>query len=62
MSTLSTKYKRITIEESKTARELLVELELSLDHIVLVEGKRIELDEVIDENTLVIVLPLIAGG
>jgi sulfur carrier protein ThiS len=62
MSTLSTKYKRITIEESKTARELLVELELSMDHIVLVEGKRIELDEVIDENTLVIVLPLIAGG
>ncbi|MFW9968488.1 MAG: hypothetical protein ACFFEA_15175 [Candidatus Thorarchaeota archaeon] len=62
MSTLSTKYKRITIEESKTARELLVELELSMDHIVLVEGKRMELNEVIDENTLVIVLPLIAGG
>ncbi len=62
MSTLSTKYKRITIEESKTARELLVELELSMDHVVLVEGKRMELDEVIDENTLVIVLPLIAGG
>jgi sulfur carrier protein ThiS len=62
MSILSTKYKRITVEESKTARELLVDLELSTDHVVLVEGKRIELDEIIDENTLVIVLPLIAGG
>ncbi len=62
MSTLSTKYKRITVEESKTARELLVDLELSMDHVVLVEGKRMELDEVIDENTLVIVLPIIAGG
>jgi sulfur carrier protein ThiS len=62
MSILSTKYKRITVEERKTARELLADLELSTDHVVLVEGKRIELDEVIDENTLVIVLPLIAGG
>lgn len=62
MSILSIKYKRITVEESKTARELLVDLELSTEHVVLVEGKRIELDEVIDENTLVIVLPLIAGG
>ena len=62
MSILSTKYKRVTVEESKTARELLVDLELSTDHVVLVEGKRIELDDVIDENTLVIVLPLIAGG
>jgi sulfur carrier protein ThiS len=62
MSTLSTKYKRITVEESKTARELLVDLELSTEHVVLVEGKRIELDDVIDENTLVILLPLIAGG
>ncbi|MHA2004122.1 MAG: hypothetical protein ACW975_05635 [Candidatus Thorarchaeota archaeon] len=62
MSILSTKYKRITVEESKTARELLVDLKLSADHVILVEGKRIELDDVIDENTLVIVLPLIAGG
>jgi hypothetical protein len=62
MSTLSTKYKRVTVEETKTARELLVDLELSTDHVVLVEGKRIDLDDVIDENTLVIVLPLIAGG
>jgi sulfur carrier protein ThiS len=62
MSTLSTKYKRIIVEESKTARDLLVDLELSLDHVVLVDGNRMELDEVIDENTLVIVLPIIAGG
>ena len=62
MSILSTKYKRITVEESKTARELLVDLKLSDNHVILVEGKRIELDDVIDENTLVIVLPLIAGG
>jgi hypothetical protein len=39
-----------------------VDLELSLDHVVLVDGNRMELDEVIDENTLVIVLPIIAGG
>ncbi|MFX0056130.1 MAG: hypothetical protein ACFFAX_12035 [Promethearchaeota archaeon] len=62
MSTLSTKYKRVTVEETKTARQLLEELNLSTDHVVLVEGKRMELDDLLDENTLVIVLPLIAGG
>ncbi|MFW9804995.1 MAG: hypothetical protein ACFFFC_20270 [Candidatus Thorarchaeota archaeon] len=62
MSTLSTKYRRVIVEETKTARQLLDELDLSTDHVVLVEGKRMELDDLLDENTLVIVLPLIAGG
>ena len=42
--------------------ELLLELELSDDHVVLIEGKRMNLDDVIKENATVVVLPLIAGG
>ncbi|MFW9846315.1 MAG: hypothetical protein ACFFD6_06185 [Candidatus Thorarchaeota archaeon] len=62
MSTISTKLKRIIVEESKSVRDLLAELELSIDHVVLVEGKRLELEDVIEDNTLVVVLPLITGG
>ena len=51
---------RIIVEESKTVAELLLDLELSTDHIVLVDGKRVPLDFQINEN--VVILPLIAGG
>lgn len=49
-------------EGSKTVSELLQELSLSTDHVVLIDGKRMNLDDVIEKNDLVIVLPLIAGG
>lgn len=53
---------RITLAEPKTAAELLNELNLSTNHIVLVEGKRVPLDFLIQENDNVVILPLIAGG
>ncbi|TFG32423.1 MoaD/ThiS family protein [Candidatus Thorarchaeota archaeon] len=53
---------RITLRESKTAAELLVELNFTTNHIVLVDGKRVDLDFQIQENDRVIILPLIAGG
>ena len=59
---ISTRTKRMIAEERKTVDELLQELELSTDHIVLVDGKRMNPDDIIQENDLVIVLPLIAGG
>ena len=62
LSTISTKVKRMIVEESKTVAELLLELELSNDHVVLVDGKRLLPDDVIKENATVVVLPLIAGG
>jgi len=53
---------RLTLSQSKTAAELLVELNLSTDHIVLVEGKRVSADFLIQERDTVVILPLIAGG
>ena len=53
---------RIIVEESKTVAELLLELELSTDHVVLVDGKRVSLEYLIGEKVSVVVLPLIAGG
>ncbi|MBN2230486.1 MAG: MoaD/ThiS family protein [Candidatus Thorarchaeota archaeon] len=53
---------RIIVTETKTVAELLVELNLSSDHVVLVDGKRVPLTFQIQENDSVVVLPLIAGG
>lgn len=53
---------RVIVEESKTVSELLFELKLSIDHVVLVDGKRVPLDFQIRENENVVILPLIAGG
>jgi sulfur carrier protein ThiS len=53
---------RITVTESKTVAELLIELGLSTDHVVLIEGKRVPPNFEIHENENVVVLPLIAGG
>ena len=53
---------RITVTETKTVAELLVELGLSTNHVVLIDGKRVPLTFEIQENDSVIVLPLIAGG
>ena len=54
--------RRLIVEESQTVAELLHHLELSNDHVVLVDGKRVPLDFQIGENESVVVLPLIAGG
>ncbi len=62
MSTIDSKAKQVTVTERKTVRELLQELDLSVDHVVLMNGKKMSLDEVIEENAIVVVLPLIAGG
>jgi len=52
----------IVITETKTVGQLLVELNLSETHVVLVDGERQELDRILHENDSVVVLPLIAGG
>lgn len=59
---IASKAKRLIVDESKTVAELLVELDLTSDHVVLVDGRRMNLDDIIEENELVVVLPLIAGG
>jgi sulfur carrier protein ThiS len=50
------------VEERKTVAELLLDLDLSNDHVVLVDGKRMLPEDVLEENATVVVLPLIAGG
>ncbi|MFX1367481.1 MAG: MoaD/ThiS family protein [Promethearchaeota archaeon] len=50
------------VEETKTVAQLLLELELSENHVVLVDGKRMDPDDVLEEHAMVVVLPLIAGG
>jgi sulfur carrier protein ThiS len=54
--------RKLIVTEPKTVTELLVELNLSDDHVVLIEGKRVSLDYEIQENENVVVLPRIAGG
>lgn len=53
---------RVEVTETKTVAQLLRELNLSTDHIVLVDGHRVTVDTLIHENDKVVVLPLIAGG
>ncbi len=54
--------RELVITETKTVAELLIELNLSKDHVVLVEGERQEFDDILHENDSVVVLPIIAGG
>lgn len=56
------KIQRIIVDKSKTVAELLLELKLSTDHVVLVDGKRVHSDFQISENESVVILPRIAGG
>ncbi len=56
------KYQKVVLQERKTVSQLLEELEISKDHVVLVDGKRVESDFLIDTSDSVIVLPLIKGG
>ena len=54
--------RKLVITEPKTVAELLIELDLSDDHVVLIGGIRVALDYQIQENETVVVLPRIAGG
>jgi sulfur carrier protein ThiS len=54
--------RKLVVTEPKTVAELLIELDLSDDHVVLVEGKRVPLNYEIQENESVVILPRIAGG
>ncbi|MDO8122828.1 MAG: MoaD/ThiS family protein [Candidatus Hermodarchaeota archaeon] len=60
---LSNGFSEIRLTKSKTVRELLKELGLLHRHfVVLVDGKRVSLEDAIEEGQRVIVLPIIAGG
>ena len=52
----------IEVTETKTVAQLLQELEISSNHVVLVDGKLATLDDIVDESNKVVVLPLIAVG
>jgi sulfur carrier protein ThiS len=53
----------LQLKEEKTVRKLLKELGLLHRHfVVLVDGKRAQLDDVITKGQRVLVLPIIAGG
>jgi sulfur carrier protein ThiS len=54
--------RKLIVTEPKTVAELLLELELADDHVVLIAGKRVAMDHLIQENDSVVVLPRIAGG
>ncbi|MFW9832757.1 MAG: MoaD/ThiS family protein [Candidatus Thorarchaeota archaeon] len=54
--------RKLIVTERKTVSELLVELDLSDDHFVLVGGKKVGLDYQLQENESVVILPRIAGG
>ena len=60
---LSNGFSEIRLSKSKTVRELLKELGLLHRHfVVLVDVKRVSLEDAIEEGQRVIVLPIIAGG
>ncbi len=52
----------LAVTERKTVAQLLHELNLSDKHVVLVDGKRLTLNDYVDEDDTIIVLPLITGG
>lgn len=54
--------RRVVVTQQKTVAQLLNELNLSNNHVVLHGGKRLGLDDIVDENDEVVVLPLIEGG
>jgi len=60
--TIKTRIRKLIITEPKTVAELLHELDLSDDHVVLIEGKRVDSDYQLQENESIVVLPRIAGG
>jgi len=59
---IKTRIRKLIVTEPKTVAQLLLELELSDDHVVLIGGKRVALYYQLEENDSVVVLPRIAGG
>ncbi len=58
----SVKTFRVT-KGAQTVQDLLKELKLDNKYFaILIDGKRAELDAVVDENTEIMILPKIAGG
>ena len=53
------KYQKVVLKETKTVSQLLTELEISADHVVLENGKRVDTDFLIDTSDSVVILPLI---
>lgn len=63
MSAISRTVSEVRLAETKTVRRLLEDLGLLHRHfVVLVDGKRAQLDDEIYEGQRVLVLPIIAGG
>ena len=61
-TTIKTQIRKLIVTEPKTVAEFLLELDLANDHVVLIDGKRVDLDYQLKENDRVVVLPRIAGG
>jgi len=62
-SAISRTVSEVHLTETKTVRRLLEDLGLLHRHfVVLVDGKRAQLDDEIYEGQRVLVLPIIAGG
>ncbi|MFW9815970.1 MAG: MoaD/ThiS family protein [Candidatus Thorarchaeota archaeon] len=57
-----TKIREVIMTTQKTAAELLHELNISDDHVILVNGKQVDLDFQLKESDKVVILPKIAGG
>jgi len=54
---------KLKVEKTMSVGNLLREMKLEQQYFaVLVDGKRVDLDETIDANTEIIILPRIAGG
>ena len=54
--------KRVIVEQKKSVEALLIELGLPTSLVVLVNGKRTKLDDLIDVGEEIIILPPLAGG
>ena len=54
---------KLKVEKTMSVGQLLSEMKLEQQYFaVLVDGKRVDLDETVDANTEIIILPRIAGG
>lgn len=57
-----TKKQEIIMTEKKTVADLLRDLDISNDHVVLVNGKQMELEFLLEKGDKIVILPKIAGG
>lgn len=56
-------YKQITIQEEKTVKQVLEELNLDLSYFaILVNGKSAALETIVRKDDKVIIIPQIKGG